>query len=815
MNITFEILLSILKIIPLFILISFTSFFFIRILRISDLIEKILLIFLFNWVQVIIIIEILSLFKKVSLIPLIIFHSSIFLICLVISIIKKISYKLSYSKLKQNLINFYKKLELSKLLKVIIIEWLIVILLITFFIGLTVPPKDWDSMVYHLTRAAMWQQNHSINPYFTIESRQVEMPMNAEIGFLWVLLITNSDSLVFIFQWISLIIIILALYKTLRLLKFNETVSLITSFIFSTLNIVILEASSTQNDLITTSFIILTIYFVILVLKSENIIFKYIIFVGISAGMAIGSKSYSYLFIPGLLLFLILYGKNNRIKWIKIFYIIIFSLAGCFILASYGMFQNYLYFGNILSSKENLILSSVNNPNIKNFISNLLKRSASFYDSQGFDFNLIGGLIEKILNFIHDKMNIAISSPDTTWPGTQFVVSKKLVYMGEAYFGPISYFLILPSVVYNSLFFLFYKKFRTNSDLVEKYKYSLKLLVIPLIFYFIYTFMVKWNPWLGRHMIPLVLLMMFSFALLIDFLKKIKFKKLFIVIIYTILSISILFSIKVLFNADDPRVLSWIGNSIYSVSYDDRRYFTTNWGMKIIKDSVDNIFKENATIGLITGYDAWDYIYFGKHFNRKLYYLTCEEWNNNSINEIFSDKKLDGIIINTDIKEFSDGKFSSVIEKIKNRTLLKIDKSNFQNYIKPLSGCEFINDNKTNGILIKVFNDDPYFETTFPFKFNNEKSLIVSVVIESPAEATMQIFYGKKNSAYNEKDSERFKLIKGMNNIYIKIEDAQKIKSLRIGFLNVKADCIIDKIEFFSIQNINYKRLENFVFLYK
>ena len=132
-----------------------------------------------------------------------------------------------------------------------------------------------------------------------------------------------------------------------------------------------------------------------------------------------------------------------------------------------------------------------------------------------------------------------------------------------------------------------------------------------------------------------------------------------------------------------------------------------------------------------------------------------------------------------------------------------------------MSGCEFIDDNKTNGILIKVFNDDPYFETTFPFKFNNEKSLIVSVVIESPAEATMQIFYGMKNSAYNEKDSERFKLIKGINNIYIKIEDAQKIKSLRINPLNVKADCIIDKIEFFSIQNINYKRLENFVFLYK
>jgi hypothetical protein len=810
-----EILISLLKVIPLFILISFTSFFLIKLLGISDLIEKILLIFLINWVQVIIIIEILSLFKKVSFMPLIIFHLSIFIVSLILSNIKKISYKLSYKNLKQNLMNFYKKLELRKELKLIIIVWLIIMLLITFFIGLTVPSKNWDSMTYHLTRAAMWQQNHSIDHYFTRNLRQVEMPMNAEIGFLWGFLITNSDYLSFILQWISLIIILLTLYKILKLLEFNETVSLITSFIFSTLNIILLEASTTQNDLIATSFIILTIYFVVLVLKSEKIIFKYIIIAGMSAGMAIGSKSFSYLFIPGLLLFLILYGKNNRIKWIKISYIVIFSLIGCFILASYGIFQNYLYFGSIFSSKESLSISTVNNPGIKNFISNLLKQSASFYDLKEFDFNSISRLIEKILNFIHAKIKIDISSPDTTWIGTQFAIFKKPINMDTAYFGPISYFLILPAVFYNSLFFLFNKKFRTDSDSVEKYKNTLKLFAIPVIFYLIYNFMFKWNPWLGRTMIPFVLLMMFSFALLIDLLKKIKFKKLFTIIIYIILFISILFSIKVLFNADDPKIISRSGQSIYNVNYDDRRYSTSRWDMKIVKDSVDTIFKENAKIGLITGGDDWDYIYFGKHFKRTLHYLTNEEWSDNSIDEMLSDKNLDGIIINTDIKEFSDGTFPSIIEKITNITLLKIDKSNFQNYIRPLNGCEFINDYKINGIPLKVLNDDPYLETTFPFKFDNEKSLIVLIVIESPAESVMQIFYSKDNSPYNEKDSEMFNLIKGVNNIYIKIGDIQKITSLRIDPLNVKADCIIDKIEIFSIQNINYKILENFVLLYK
>ena len=206
-----DVLLNFFKILAPLILISFISLFIINILKITDFIEKILLVYILNWFQVVLVIEILSLFNKASLWPLIIFHSAVALIFILISIKNKISHRININKLKKIFADFYNKLELSKILKIILIVWLIVIIATTFFIGVIVPPKNYDSMTYHLARVGFWKQNQSINHYFTRNIRQTEYPVNGEIGLLWIIVFTSSDYIVFIVQWISLIIIILSI----------------------------------------------------------------------------------------------------------------------------------------------------------------------------------------------------------------------------------------------------------------------------------------------------------------------------------------------------------------------------------------------------------------------------------------------------------------------------------------------------------------------------------------------------------------------------------------------------------------------------
>jgi hypothetical protein len=219
--------------------------------------------------------------------------------------------------------------------------------------------------------------------------------------------------------------------------------------------------------------------------------------------------------------------------------------------------------------------------------------------------------------------------------------------MDFAYFGPICSLIILPSVLFNFLLFVIFKKFRRDSDLKERYKSSLIVTMVPIVFFIIYTFMFKWQPWAGRLMVSFVLLMMFSFAILIELLRNIKIKDFFNIVISILIFISIIFSAKVLFNSGDPKIIPRGGDSIYSVSYDERRYVCVAPYMKAVKEMVDNNLGEDSNLGLATSADDWDYIYFGKNFKRKLFYVSDEEYINNNIIDILDNNNLKGLLVNS------------------------------------------------------------------------------------------------------------------------------------------------------------------------
>jgi len=351
-----ELFLNFLKIIFPLLSISFVSIFLTRLFKIKNPIEKILAIFTFNCGQIIIIIEILSLFKKVTLINLSIIHSILLIICGVIFIIKKLHASENHSNIsiKKIFLNFYNNLEIPKVVKIVMITWLIVIIFTTFFIGMVIPPNNYDSMVYHLARAAFWDQNQTINHFFTTVEYQNESPPNAEIMLLWIMIFTNSGMIVFLVQWFSFIIILFALYRLLRLIGYSQTISFISVFIFSTFDIIILQANTAQNDLVAACFIILSFYFLLKILKSIDIKFIYFILFGFSVGLAIGVKGYNYFFIPGFIIFIIFYllffEKNKKLKYLKLTYIFSFSILGVMLFSSYNLIQNFYSYGNIFTS---------------------------------------------------------------------------------------------------------------------------------------------------------------------------------------------------------------------------------------------------------------------------------------------------------------------------------------------------------------------------------------------------------------------------------------------------------------------------------
>jgi len=800
-----ELLFSFLKIlIPLF-AISFISFFLIRILNIKGILEKILLIFLFNWFQIVISIEILSIFKTISLIWLIIFHGSSFIICLILILIKKIDIKINFKVIFKLFFNFFQELELSKILKIIIVVWVIFILGTTFFIGIIAPPSNYDSLTYHLARAGFWQQNATINHYTTWAEIQNSNPVNAEVGLLWIILFTGSDNIAFIIQWIALIIIFIAIYKILRLINISKIISSISALLFISFDIVLLEATSTQNDLIVTTFVILTVIFLFKSLKSDKQDFKYLLITGLTLGFSISLKVNSYLFIPGMIIFIFLINKNNKIKFIKIGYLLLFSILGVFIFASYNFIQNYIEYENIFSSKDYLGVLSISNPNFKTFISNISRHFSSFYQYYLIDHGTVGNLIIKTTVNLHNKLGLSTDAPQTILPNVIFYYSPVKLNYDESYFGPLFFFLVLPSLIYSMFLFLVLRIWKKGKELIQKYKDALKLYLIGLSFYLCFMIILRWQPFSGRLLMGFALFSIAIFAINLEFLKSIKLKYFFNIISLIIIILLITASYFPLFKADYINLSKFD----FSVQYDNRR-------INFIKDGQDlaySTFGDKYKLGLILrGGDAVYYL-FGKKFENKLIYIPKGSWDKEKISNIIQKNNIDGILINKNSEAFSEQKITPLYKKLSKKLLFVIDKNNYKDFIIASNGNELIESD--DSLVIKANNDDPGFEIFFDFNQLKENSLSIGFIFKSDNNGEAQFFFKQKGKSYNEQESERIKVIKGENNFYVKIDDVYNLESIRLDPINFQADTILEKIEFRSIDSsIRYKASGNYILFY-
>ncbi|MHB8280296.1 MAG: glycosyltransferase family 39 protein, partial [Candidatus Humimicrobiaceae bacterium] len=730
-----ELIYSIAKLIIPFFLICFVSWVFVKLFNINDLIEKIIIIFLLNWIQIVISLEILSLFNQIKLIPLILFHVTCALVCLIIAFFKKLNLKISFRGLWLKIKNFYTELNLNKVFKNVMLIWLLLILITTLFIGITVPPNNWDSMVYHLTRAAFWHQNNTINHYFTRISLQTENPINAELGLLWIITFCNSDNLVFLIQWLSFLILIVTLYKILRLLGFDKKISFITIFIFSTLDLMILESNTTQNDLVIASFVLITLFLLIRILKSDKISFLYLILAGSAFGLFVGTKGYSYLFIPGFFIFYLIYGKNDFLKFKKFLFLICFCILGIFLFSSYNFIQNYIDFGNIFSSQKNIDLMRIKGPNWKTFISNISRHLASFYQFKDYDFGF-SKFIQKVLNHIHSLLKIDISSRSTTIEEQYFYLHTPVFNSDASYFGPVFLIFILPSIFYNLIYFVVLKVKKKAEFLRTKWIDTLKIAVIPVIFFIGYNYIFVWQPWAGRLFISFASLMMINFAMLIDFNNYLNKRVLFKTVLTIILVVSIAFSFIDLFFNEFATIIPYKNKSIFSVNYSDRRYYKVNPKMGKVNNMINSTLNYNSKIGLISGDNDWDYIYFGKNFSRVIKYISDDELAKVNIKNIFKENNFNAIVINTK-------NISGLYNQLFTHPIIQITGSDFLKYFKPLNECKFLI--KDNNLYIQVSGDDPYFENINELNLLKYKPLLISINLYSDKETVLQIYYRNKN----------------------------------------------------------------------
>ena len=121
--------------------------------------------------------------------------------------------------------------------------------LITLFFVIFVPANDVHSLAYKLSRVAFWIQNKTLEHYETTSIRQVVFPVNAELMTLWSMVFLKKDYLALFTSFFSYFGCLGLISVFLRNTGISIKRILWVALIVGSLPILILEASSMQNNL--------------------------------------------------------------------------------------------------------------------------------------------------------------------------------------------------------------------------------------------------------------------------------------------------------------------------------------------------------------------------------------------------------------------------------------------------------------------------------------------------------------------------------------------------------------------------------------
>ena len=174
-----------------------------------------------------------------------------------------------------------------------------------FLSGYFYPPNNWDSMTYHMARIIHWVGNNSLDYFPTHIYRQLYQPPLMEYFVMHITVLMGDDSLAFLVQWGFYIWSGLALVAVLRLLGFQRQSVVMSLLLFMLLPAAILQASSTQNDLMALFFYLVALYFGIKLSKSPQVS-RYFIYWGLAMGLCLQTKATGYIYLLPLVLLTII-----------------------------------------------------------------------------------------------------------------------------------------------------------------------------------------------------------------------------------------------------------------------------------------------------------------------------------------------------------------------------------------------------------------------------------------------------------------------------------------------------------------------------
>ena len=476
-------------------------------------------------------------------------------------------------------------------------------LLTTLATALISPPNNWDSMTYHMSRVEYWIQNKGIHFFTTNNPRQNVLAPFSEFFILHFQILSGSDIFANLVQWISLIIGLTAVSLICKEFELGRKLQLISAVFICSLPIVLLQASSTKNDIVASTFILLFYYYQIILVKRYSIASIYL--AGLSLGLGILTKGTCYIlfFAIGITYFAYLVAfKIWDTKKIIFRYGIIFSI---------GLLINLPHFlRNLFKYNDLLGLSTL--PSLTNelfsfgvMFSNLIRLIAY---QLGTNIDIINWYIYRIVKIL---LGNNISDPKTSFLDRDF--RPPFFSLHEDAAGNFIHTLVIIIIFFISLAFIKQVK-----------RIQLTSLFIATISILLYCFLFKWQPWTGK-VLPLFVITTPFLMVALNYILPIKKLKITFYIILVIMMIGTF--PYLLFNKSRPLLAQNDKSILYQERFEG--YFNNRPNLykqykKIINRLDKTEVSKKDSIALHLGGDSWDYpflIMLKKKFNNKPPYV--------------------------------------------------------------------------------------------------------------------------------------------------------------------------------------------------
>lgn len=368
--------------------------------------------------------------------------------------------------------------------------WIFLALSTAFVLDLVMPPNNWDSMTYHIPRMESWFQNGSILNLQSQVDRQIWNPQLGETLLLIPKALNDNDHLLNLIQFLALISIILIFTSLSRSLKIHPNVRLLGIIILFSWPTVLLEATTTQNDIIAALTCLICWIFLVEVKANSSSKLANVLF-GISLAVAVATKGTSELFaLIAAIIYVYYYLKLKSKKIIPACLVMFPNIINIPL-----WIQNYHDFGSPLSPKTIPAYNTlITNFFPSSFIENLTRfigMNLAFPDSS---WNAhLTSLVTAILKMLH----LSANDPNSTWSGgfSIFISDHE-----DTAASPL-----VLTILFTALAIVIIQYRKKNIDQGNLVTF------LPIIYFFVSIYVLRNQPWINRLFVPsFILLVLFS-----------------------------------------------------------------------------------------------------------------------------------------------------------------------------------------------------------------------------------------------------------------------------------------------------------------